>query len=125
MPVLSLTVDAILDSAHKLTCVPEGHKCRNLHGHTYTVQVTIERTVDTFQDMIVETGLVQDAIMQFDHCYLNEKFKEVGVGQMQTTIENIARVIMDEVDHILPDSAQVASVDVQEGFGASARILSD
>ena len=27
------------DSAHKLPNVPDGHKCKNLHGHTYKLTV--------------------------------------------------------------------------------------
>ncbi|MCH9822319.1 MAG: 6-carboxytetrahydropterin synthase, partial [Bacteroidetes bacterium] len=27
------------DSAHQLPNVPEGHKCKNLHGHTYHLTV--------------------------------------------------------------------------------------
>ncbi|MGB0390019.1 MAG: 6-pyruvoyl trahydropterin synthase family protein, partial [Salibacteraceae bacterium] len=30
------------DSAHELPNVPEGHKCKNLHGHTYHLTVFLE-----------------------------------------------------------------------------------
>ena len=34
------------DSAHQLPNVPEGHKCKNLHGHTYHLTVYIEGDLD-------------------------------------------------------------------------------
>lgn len=125
MSALVLEVSAVLDSAHKLIeCVPEGHKCRNLHGHTYRVAVTLYTSAQDFigKPVVVETGLVKDAIMQFDHCYLNDKFKELGRGwgDEETTIENLAFIIFTEVTKILPRHAAVQSVRVQEGDGASA-----
>ena len=118
MATLSLTVEAVLDSAHRLTCVPEGHKCRRLHGHSYTVEVTVEGSTAT-KSLIVETGVVVDAIMQFDHCFLNEKFVETGHEGRETTIEQIAMVIAIEVEKALPEDVGVATVYVREGFGAS------
>ena len=42
------------DAAHRLFMMPDGHKCRNLHGHTYTVDVTIQ------SDTLNEYGFVID-----------------------------------------------------------------
>ncbi len=121
---LELEVTAVLNSAHKLVaCVPEGHKCRNLHGHTYRVAVRLYSADNEFagKPVVVETGLVTGAIMQFDHCYLNDKFKELGKAweDEETTIENIALIIYTQVDKVLPEHASVQSVRVQEGDGAS------
>lgn len=118
---LVLEVLAVLNSAHKLvSCVPEGHKCRNLHGHTYRVAVSLYSgdAESDEQPVVVEAGLVTAAIMQFDHCYLNDKFEELGYRE-ETTIEQIALVIDTEVRKILPEHAVVQSVRVQEGDGAS------
>lgn len=29
------------DAAHFLPCMPDGHKCRGMHGHTYSVELAI------------------------------------------------------------------------------------
>ena len=121
---LELEVTAVLNSAHKLvSCVPEGHKCRNLHGHTYRVAVRLYTSDSEFvgKPVVVETGLVTDAIMQFDHCYLNDKFYALGKGWEgeETTIENLALAICTQVDKVLPEHTAVQSVRVQEGDGAS------
>lgn len=124
MSSLILEVSAVLDSAHKLvSCVPEDHKCRNLHGHTYRVAVLIYTSGEEFvgKPVVVETGLVTAAVMKFDHCYLNDKFKALGKGWEgeETTIENLAIAIFMQVDKVLPKHAVVQSVRVQEGDGAS------
>lgn len=35
------------DAAHFLPKVPDGHKCRNMHGHTYRVQIVVTGKVDS------------------------------------------------------------------------------
>ena len=120
---LVLEVTAVLNSAHRLLeCVPEGHKCRNMHGHTYRVSVHLFSSDSDMevgsQAMVVETGLIKTAIMKFDHCDLNEKFAELGYKE-ETTIEHIAQAIFSEVSAVMPQHVAIQSVRVQEGDGAS------
>ena len=77
------------DSAHQLTGLPEGHKCGNMHGHTYTVEVQIwsntltkEGFVVDFTDLAFIKRYIDDNL---DHKFLNE------VLGFQTTSENLAR----------------------------------
>lgn len=41
------------DAAHRLPFVPDGHKCKRMHGHTYRVEVVCEGEPD-------ERGMVVD-----------------------------------------------------------------
>jgi len=34
------------DAAHTLPCVPEGHKCSRMHGHSYRVDIHVVGAVD-------------------------------------------------------------------------------
>jgi 6-pyruvoyltetrahydropterin/6-carboxytetrahydropterin synthase len=80
--VYELTVTSHFDAAHALRGYPG--ECRNLHGHTWDVEVTVAgETLD-------EIGIVYDfkalkddlsaALADFDHAYLNEiaPFDELG-----------------------------------------------
>lgn len=35
------------ESAHRLPHLPEGHKCRNLHGHNYRMEVVVRGKLDS------------------------------------------------------------------------------
>ncbi|MEI8279668.1 MAG: 6-carboxytetrahydropterin synthase QueD [Bacteroidota bacterium] len=63
------------DSAHFLPNVPDGHKCKEMHGHTYQLTVFIEGNllkdlnwVMDFSDLKEVVGPVID---QVDHKMLN------------------------------------------------------
>lgn len=63
------------DSAHYLTRVPEGHKCRRMHGHTYRVELICEGEPDD-RGMVVDYGelaVLWDPVHALlDHRLLNE-----------------------------------------------------
>lgn len=64
------------DSAHFLPNVPEGHKCANMHGHTYSLTVFIEGEPDKKTGWIIDYGElkkhIQPVIDQLDHHLLND-----------------------------------------------------
>jgi 6-pyruvoyltetrahydropterin/6-carboxytetrahydropterin synthase len=68
--------DITFEAAHLLPNLPEGHKCRRLHGHSYTVRVFAEGPVDPDTGWVVDFGDIQEAFRpirdQLDHCYLND-----------------------------------------------------
>ena len=76
------------DAAHRLSGLPEGHKCARVHGHTYTVEVVVGADelggpgfVTDFGDLAV-VGAYLDA--EFDHRDL------VEVLAIEPTAERIA-----------------------------------
>lgn len=64
-----------LDAGHR---VP-GHlgQCRNLHGHTYTIEATVEGDVPA-DGMVIDFGVLKDALIEevhqsWDHAFLVHK----------------------------------------------------
>ena len=47
-------IEDSFDAAHWLPNVPEGHKCRNMHGHTYKIRIEVSGEVGS------ESGWVKD-----------------------------------------------------------------
>ena len=82
------------DSAHSLDHLPEGHKCRNLHGHTYTAIFFFKsKELDNnwFVMDLVELKPIKEYIDTYlDHQNLN------NVLEVPTTIENIAKFLYDK-----------------------------
>jgi len=102
------------DASHRLECVPSGHPCGNLHGHTYRVRVECAGP-------LAENGMVVDyadldrhilpIIDQLDHSHLNDQV------DFETTAENLARWIFEKLQDVLP----VHAVEVCETEDSGAR----
>lgn len=83
------------DAAHHLHCY-EG-KCKNLHGHTYRLEITISGLVNQI-GMVMDFDELKDMYKscvesKLDHKYLNEV-----LPPMNTTAENMIVWIWNEMD---------------------------
>ncbi len=78
-------------------------KCARLHGHTYTLEVTVQGKVDPETGMILNyfdlDKIVKPLVDQeFDHKDLNKVFRDT-----LTTAENMVADIANNLDLILND----------------------
>ena len=87
--VVRLSKSFRFEAAHLLPEVPEGHKCRRLHGHSYRVEVVIEGPVDPRTGWLMDYAEMVEAFAplhdRLDHRYLNEV-----EGLENPTSENLA-----------------------------------
>ena len=64
-------------AGHRLLSVPEGHKCRRIHGHTYTLRVELSSSHLTEGGFVLEyselDALVKPLVEQFDHYFMVQK----------------------------------------------------
>lgn len=64
------------EAAHWLPHVPEGHKCRRIHGHSYVVEVFLEGEVDPEKGWLIDFADIVAAWTplraQLDHHCLND-----------------------------------------------------
>lgn len=71
-----ITKSFTFDSAHWLPQVPETHKCRRLHGHTYRVILALEGELDPEMGWVEDYGTVKEAfaplLERLDHHCLND-----------------------------------------------------
>jgi len=63
------------ESAHHLPLLPEGHKCKNVHGHNYRVEVVLSGALDErgfVMDFAEIDAEIMPLIRTVDHRLLNE-----------------------------------------------------
>lgn len=89
------------EAAHSLPRLPEGHKCKRMHGHSYRVDIHVTGPVDDKTGWVVDFGqikkTVEPIISQLDHAILNEI-----PGLEQSTSEQIAKYLWDRICIDLP-----------------------
>jgi 6-pyruvoyltetrahydropterin/6-carboxytetrahydropterin synthase len=109
----TLTIKEHFDAAHALVGYPG--ECRNLHGHTWEVEVSVSgRELD-------EVGIVYDfkdlkeslhvILGGYDHRYLNET---PPFDTINATAENLARTIYERLERTLPRHIWLEEVAVWE-----------
>lgn len=108
-----LTVKAHFDAAHALRGYPG--ECRELHGHTWDVEATVEGIeldsidiVYDFKQLKTDLGAVLEP---FDHAYLNDV---VPFDAINPTAENLARVVFEALEATVGDAVRVKEVAVWE-----------
>jgi 6-pyruvoyltetrahydropterin/6-carboxytetrahydropterin synthase len=64
------------EAAHRLPNLPEGHRCRRLHGHSFKVEVHVAGAPDRRLGWVIDFGDIKAAaapiLEELDHHYLNE-----------------------------------------------------
>ncbi len=101
------------EAAHALPHLPEGHKCRRLHGHSYRFFVEVSGGLDArgFVVDYAEIALaVQPLLARLDHHNLNALFT------FPTTSENLAAWLFHEIQRDLP---QISRLVLEETAGTS------
>lgn len=89
------------DSAHFLPNVPDGHKCKEIHGHTYQLTVYMEGEPDAQLGWVMDFAELKQAIepviKQVDHKFLNQI-----AGFENPTCENIAIWLWNQIKPNVP-----------------------
>jgi 6-pyruvoyltetrahydropterin/6-carboxytetrahydropterin synthase len=89
------------DSAHFLPNVPDGHKCKNIHGHTYRLRVWLQGKPDPHFGWIIDFAelkkIIKPVVTQLDHKLMNDI-----PGLENPTCELIAVWIWDRLKPALP-----------------------
>ena len=98
------------DAAHVLPNVPEGHKCRRLHGHTYRVRVYVSGEPDDRVGWVMDFGDIKAAfepiLDRLDHYYLNDI-----EGLENPTAEVLARWIWQRLE---PRLSMLRRIEIHE-----------
>lgn len=115
--VTRITKEFRFDAAHQLP--RHNGKCRNLHGHTYTIRVTVEGepkglTGESDEGMVIDFGELSSVWKELEP-YLDHRFLNESIPALQgtTTAERLAAWLFDQFALNLP-SVSVYDVTVFE-----------
>jgi 6-pyruvoyltetrahydropterin/6-carboxytetrahydropterin synthase len=101
-----LTKDFSFEAAQTLPNVPEGHKCRRMHGHSFKLEVSVEGEVDPatgwFYDHAEISRAMNPLLEQLDHSYLNEI-----PGLENPTIEKMCGWFWEKLSPFLPGLSEI------------------
>jgi len=117
MGIMELQKTFYFEASHSLPNVPPEHKCRNVHGHSFSVTVTLQGPVDPNSGWILDFAevnrIVQPTIDRLDHSMLNEI-----PGLENPTSEHIALWLWE---NLTSDLSGLTAIEVQES--ATARCV--
>ncbi|MCB1143695.1 MAG: 6-carboxytetrahydropterin synthase QueD [Leptospiraceae bacterium] len=102
MEEIELVREFVFDAAHLLPRVPEGHKCRRLHGHTFRFRIHLKGPLDEETGWLMDFGDIKKIVRpmidnHLDHYYLNDV-----PGLENPTSENLAVWIWNRLKPELP-----------------------
>ena len=102
--------DFTFEAAHLLPNVPDDHKCKRLHGHSYHVRICVSGPIESKSGWVMDFAELKQQFTpildQLDHYYLNEI-----EGLENPTCENIARWIWKELK---PTLNQLTRIEIKE-----------
>ncbi len=107
---IELVKDFRFEAAHYLPNVPEGHKCRRMHGHSFRGEVAIRGDVDPHTGWVLDFAdlkrVIDPVVARLDHYLLNEI-----EGLENPTSERVAIWLWER---LLPSLPQLFRITVEE-----------
>jgi len=97
------------EAAHSLPHMPEGHKCRRLHGHSYKVKITCEGIVEIHSGFLIDYADISALWKERCHKRLDHQNLNDILGD-QSTSERLAIWIWKQMECL----GCLSGVEVQE-----------
>ena len=101
------------ESAHRLPKVPPGHKCHNVHGHSYRVDVHVDGEVESETGWIIDFAEIEKSWAPINRT-IDHKFLNDIPGLENPTSEVIAQWIWDQLVPDIPNLSKIIVWETQD-----------
>jgi 6-pyruvoyltetrahydropterin/6-carboxytetrahydropterin synthase len=95
-----------IEAAHYLPNLPDGHKCRRMHGHSFRIALHVQGNVNEHTGWVMDFAEIREKFQplyeRLDHGCLNDV-----EGLSNPTSENLARWIWENLKPTLPQLSKV------------------
>jgi len=113
----TVTKEFRFEAAHSLPHLPLGHKCRNVHGHSYRIVVACSKWALDDRGFVIDYAELSEAVdplvAKLDHQDLN------CILPFKTTAENLAAWFYNKLK---PDLPLIEYVEVYETAKTCVRV---
>ena len=110
-----------LECAHYLPAMPDDHKCRRLHGHSYKIVIKVDGEPDPRTGMICDFADMDEAWQDIHSALDHRTLNDIG-GQLENpTAENLAVFIYARWITIFSAGAREVTVWETDHAGATYR----
>tara|TARA_Y100000780_G_C13575109_1_gene374477 strand:+ start:223 stop:579 length:357 start_codon:yes stop_codon:yes gene_type:complete len=95
-----------IEAARSLPNLPDGHPCKNIHGHSFKITITVTGNVDNKTGFVMDFGDIDETfnplLSKLDHSYLNDI-----EGLENPSSENVCQWIWERLAPSLPGLSQI------------------
>ncbi|WP_039948436.1 6-carboxytetrahydropterin synthase QueD [Leptospira fainei] len=102
MEEIELTKEFRFDAAHFLPNVPQGHKCRRMHGHSFRFKLHLKGTIDPVTGWLMDFADISKFVKPLLDNYLDHYLLNEIEGLQNPTSENICVWLWDKLRPQLP-----------------------
>jgi len=100
--VVEIIKEYRFEAAHLLPNVPEGHKCKRLHGHSFLFEVKLSGEADPETGWLVDFGDISRVVKPIVENYLDHHYLNSVEGLENPTSEEIAMWLWKRIRPSLP-----------------------
>ncbi|MBE7410864.1 MAG: 6-carboxytetrahydropterin synthase QueD [Leptospiraceae bacterium] len=107
MSEIELVKEFSFEAAHFLPEVPDGHKCKRMHGHSFYFKLHLKGEVDPVQGWLMDFGEIKKVVKPIIENYLDHYVLNDIENLKNPTSENIAIWIWNKLKPSLPNLSKI------------------
>jgi 6-pyruvoyltetrahydropterin/6-carboxytetrahydropterin synthase len=96
------------EAAHFLPHVPQGHKCRRMHGHSFQFEIEVRGQIDPKTGWVIDFGDMSKVVKPLIHQYLDHYLLNDVDGLENPTSENLCLWLWKKIKPDLPSLYKIS-----------------